>query len=262
MILETILRHKRDEVSERKKARSFASLRREAEERTDVRPFREALRREHLALLAEIKKASPSAGVIRGVVHPAEIAAAYEANGASAVSVVTDARFFQGSLEALREARAAVRLPVLCKEFIVDPYQIAEASVHGADAFLLLAGPLLRAELADLLAFGRALGLEALVEVHCGKDLDEALAAGAETIGVNNRDLATFRVDLGVSLALAPAIPPDAVRVSESGIRGPEEARLLRAAGFDAILVGEHLMRAPSPGDAVRRLLEGTEWGS
>ncbi|MFH1680050.1 MAG: indole-3-glycerol phosphate synthase TrpC [Candidatus Eisenbacteria bacterium] len=257
MFLDEIFRWKREEVAARKGRRSFASVRREAEERADVRPFREALRRGRISLIAEIKKASPSAGVLREELAAGGIAAAYEENGASAVSVVTDERFFLGSLSLLREARGAVRLPVLCKDFVIDPYQIAEASAAGADAFLLIAGSLGRSRASDLLAFGREIGLEGLVEVHRGEDLDEALAAGAETIGVNNRDLRTFGVDIRTSLDLAGAIPREIVRVSESGIRVPEEVRLLREAGFDAVLVGESLMRAESPGEEVRRLIGG-----
>jgi indole-3-glycerol phosphate synthase len=257
MILDEILRNKREEVAARKRARPFASIRREAEGRPDLRPFRKSLRHEQIALIAEIKRASPSAGLIRGEVDAAAIAAAYEEGGASALSVVTDERYFRGSLALLREARAAVSLPVLAKDFHLEPYPIAEAAAAGADAFLLIAGALGRSELADLAAFGRELGLDPLVEVHTEGDLEEALAAGAETIGVNNRDLATFRVDIGTALALARLIPNETVRVGESGIREAADVRLLRDHGYDAVLVGEALMRADSPREAVRSLLGG-----
>lgn len=257
MILDQILRHKREEVAARRARRPFASIRREAEERGDRRAFRDSLKGETIALIAEIKRASPSAGVIREGADAAAIAEAYERGGASALSVVTDERYFLGSHELLGRARRAVRLPVLCKDFFVDPYQIAEAGAAGADAFLLIAGPLGRSEIADFSAFGRELGMDALVEVHGEKDLEEALAAGAETIGVNARDLATFRVDLGIARALAPRLPAGAVRVAESGIRTAEDLRVLRDAAYDAVLVGESLMRADSPEDAVRLLLGG-----
>ena len=257
MILDKILEKKRAEVAERKGARSFADLRREAEGRNDFRPFRLSLRGEGVSLIAEIKRASPSAGLIREDFDVARIAAGYERGGASAISVLTDEHFFRGDIGFLAEARRASSLPLLRKDFLIDEYQIAEAGAAGADGFLLIAAALSREQIADYIAFGGELGMDALVEVHDGRELDRVLAAGAGLIGVNNRNLRTFEVDLSVSLDLVRAIPTEAVRVSESGIGGPDDRELLGRAGFDAVLVGESLMRADSPEEAARLLLGG-----
>lgn len=257
MILGEILNAKRDEVRARRSSRPFASVRGEAESRGGRRSFRGALDGDRLSLIAEIKKASPSEGTIREDFDPASIAAAYGRAGAAAISVLTDGPYFGGDLAHVAEARRAAELPILRKDFVVDEYQIAEAGAAGADAFLLIVAALSRGAIADFLAFGRELGLDGLVEVHDRNELDVAFAAGADLVGVNNRDLRTFAVDLRTSLDLGPAMPGGIIRVSESGIRGPDDLRALRAAGFDAVLVGTALMRAASPEEAARRLVEG-----
>lgn len=257
MILDDILKAKRDEVAARRKARSLADLLREAESREDHRPFRSALTGRPISLIAEIKRASPSEGTIRADFDPASIAAGYERAGASAISVLTDGPYFGGDLSHLAAARGAAGLPLLRKDFVVDEYQIAEAGAAGADAFLLIVAALSRRRIAEYLAFGRGIGLEGLVEAHDGQEVETALAAGAELVGVNNRDLRSFAVDLETSFRLASAFPEETTRVSESGIRTAADLERLRAAGYHAVLVGTSLMGAPSPEEAARRLLEG-----
>jgi len=258
MILDEIVRSKRAEVRERRRARPLGALRREAEERKERRLFRNSLRDEGISLIAEVKRASPSAGPIREGARAGEIAEAYERGGASALSVLTDGPFFGGSLADLREARGVVSLPVLRKDFVIDEYSIVEACAAGADAVLLIAAILSENQLADFLACARELRLDALVEVHTERELERVLEAGAGLVGVNNRDLETFETDLSVSLRLAEKIPAGVVRVSESGISGPDDCARLRGAGFDAVLVGEYLMRASSPiEEEVKRLLGG-----
>jgi indole-3-glycerol phosphate synthase len=222
-----------------------------------VRPFAEALaRRGRINVIAEHKRRSPSRGAIREDLLPADVARRYEAAGAVALSVLTDEPFFGGRMADLEEARAATALPVLRKDFVVDPWQVWETRAVGADAVLLIVAALGDAELEALLAATREAGLDALVEVHDRGELDRALAAGSRIVGVNNRDLRTLAVSLETALALAPAIPDDVVAVAESGIRAGADVRRLRDAGFDAFLVGEHLMAAPDPGQALKRLLE------
>jgi indole-3-glycerol phosphate synthase len=257
--LDRILSTKKKEVAERKQRRSFSDLRRSAEERGGRRAFRESLMGEGISLIAEIKKASPSAGLIRVDLDVREIAEAYTRGGASALSVLTDETYFGGSLDHLAEAREATVLPILRKDFVIDEYQIAEAGASGADAFLLIARALSGNQLSEFLAFGREIGLDALVEIHQGKELDDVVAAGAELVGVNNRDLTTFETSLERSLELGRRLPENVVRVSESGIAAPEDLRLLSGAGFHAVLVGEALMRSGSPEKEVRRLLGSVE---
>ncbi len=208
-----------------------------------------------MRVLAEVKRASPSAGPIRPGADPAAIAAAYAAAGAAAISVLTDRRFFDGDLAFLARCRAAVPLPLLRKDFVVDPYQVAESRAAGADAILLIAAALAPAQLAELAAAARGHGLDVLVEVHGEDELPAALASGATLIGINHRDLKTMKMDLSLTPALAPRLPPGVVLVAESGIRTAEDVARLGAAGAHAVLVGEHLMRAPSPGAALRELL-------
>lgn len=205
-------------------------------------------------IIAEIKRRSPSRGEIRKDFDVAALAAAYQAGGAAALSVLTDAPYFGGSLEALRKARAAVHLPILRKDFIIDPYQVDEAHLAGADALLLIVAALGRAELASLLARTRGYGMDALVEVHDEAELAQALAAGAELVGVNNRDLRSFHTELAVTLRLAPRIPSGVVFVSESGIFRHGDIERLAASGASAYLVGESLMRERDPAGALRRL--------
>jgi len=258
-ILRKIVATKRDEVAAGKAARDLAALRREAEARGGQRDFVAALRgaaeARGAAVIAEVKKASPSKGVLRADFRPAEIAASYERHGAAALSVLTDAPFFQGSREALEAAREACALPVLRKDFMVDPWQLFEARAMGADCILLIAAILGDAELADFEATARALGMAVLVEVHDRAELERALRLSTPLIGINNRDLRTFEVSLDTTLAMLPAVPPERIVVSESGIHAPADVARLRAAGVRAYLVGEAFMRAPDPGAALASLI-------
>src|SRR5207248_8302830 len=222
-----------------------AELARQAQARTDFRDFRSALHRddEKLAVIAEIKKASPSAGVIAKSFKPIEIAKNYERSGANAISVLTDSQFFQGSLEHLRQVRSAVSLPLLRKDFILDEIQIAESVVNGADAILLIVAALDQPQLVDLLQCGARYKIDALVEVHAEEELHRALAAGAKIIGINNRNLATFDVDLAVTEKLCREVSDEIILVGESGIKTPADVARVKACGVDAVLVGEALMR-------------------
>jgi len=210
-------------------------------------------------VIAEHKRRSPSRGRIREDLSPADVACHYAAAGAAALSILTEPESFGGRLEHLVEARASVPLAVLRKDFVVDEWQLWEARAAGADAALLIVAALGDAELSRLLATTREAGLEALVEVHDRAELDRALAAGANVVGVNNRDLRTLEVRLETSLELAPAIPDDVVAVAESGLRTGADVRRLRAAGFDAFLIGESLMSSPDPGAALRSIIEDAE---
>jgi indole-3-glycerol phosphate synthase len=221
-----------------------ARLRAEAEAAAPARPFAAALRhREEVRLLAEIKRRSPSAGAIREGADPVEVALAYQAGGAAALSVLTDEEFFGGSLDALRRVRSAVELPLLRKDFIIDPVQVLEARGSGADAILLIVRILDSGRLRDLHQLAVGLGMDVLVEIHDPRELERALEAGATLVGVNNRDLSTFRTDMALSLDLSPTVDPEITLVAESGIRTAGDVRRLGEAGVDAILVGESLMR-------------------
>jgi indole-3-glycerol phosphate synthase len=206
-------------------------------------------------VIAELKKASPSKGLIRGDFDVASLAVELEEAGAAALSVLTNERYFQGSLENLEIASQATRLPCLRKDFIIDEFQLQEARAHRADAVLLIVAALTQAELVNLHRRADELELDVLCEVHDAAELQRALDAGCETIGVNNRDLRTFRVDLNTSLQLARLMPPGVVKVAESGIETGDDIASLREVGFDAFLIGESLMRAPRPGEALRQLL-------
>ena len=214
-----------------------------------------------VAVIAEIKKASPSKGLIRADFDPAWLARRYRTGGAAALSVLTDEPYFQGSLRNLELASAAAPLPCLRKDFIIDEYQIVEARAHRADAVLLIAAALTDAEIRHLAEVAEGFSLDVLVEVHTGEELDRVLAtlgdSGADAIGVNNRDLKTFDVSQEISLALVDRIPSNVVRVTESGIATPEDIARLRKAGFDAFLIGESLMRQADPGEALAALLKG-----
>ncbi|MDB4951025.1 MAG: Indole-3-glycerol-phosphate synthase [Gemmatimonadetes bacterium] len=217
-----------------------------AKDAPPARPFAAALRSPHeVRLLAEVKRRSPSAGEIRPGADPAEVARAYQSAGAAALSVLTDREFFGGGLNALRDVRAAVGLPLIRKDFVVDPVQVWEARGAGADAVLLIVRILGDGLLADLLGLAWELGMDALVEAHTPEELDRALAAGSTLVGVNNRDLDTFTTDLELCVHLAPRVPSSVTYVGESGIRSAEDVDRLGAAGIDAILVGESLMRQP-----------------
>ena len=253
-ILARIVARKREEFAQATVLR--AELERQAEgQRSGRRGFRAALLQRSPAIIAEIKKASPSKGILREDFEPAALAREYQQNGAAALSVLTDGPFFQGSLADLRAARRAVSLPALRKDFTLDEYHVVEAAASGADAILLIAAILEEKQIRDLRELAGRWGMAALVEVHSQRELRVALAAGADIIGVNNRDLRTFAVTLGTSLRLAEEIPAGVLTISESGIRSPEDIQRLRDAGFDAFLVGEHLLKSASPGAALRALI-------
>jgi indole-3-glycerol phosphate synthase len=241
--LEEILLAKREEI-ERLKPR-VADLDRQADARKDFRDFRAAIQSsdEKLAVIAEVKKASPSAGVIAESFVPVEIVQNYEHAGANAISVLTDAQFFQGKLQHLKDVRGAVSLPLLRKDFIWDRVQIAESAANGADAILLIVAALTQDQLVRLLKATKEYRLDALVEVHSVDELQRALEAGADMIGINNRDLTTFEVDLGVTEQLCRDVPDEIALVSESGIKTPQDVAKVKGCGVDAILVGEALMR-------------------
>lgn len=220
-----------------------------------ARPFRAALSEAPgVALIAEIKKASPSAGVIRPDFDPVQLARAYERAGAAGISVLTDRQFFQGSPRHLEQVREAVPLPALRKDFVLDPLQVVETRALGADACLLIAAALERPALVELMATARELGMDPLVEVHDERELDLALEAGADLVGINNRDLRTFQVNIATTERLAPAVPDGVLLVAESGIRARADVERLKACGVKAVLVGESLMRAPDVESAARAL--------
>jgi indole-3-glycerol phosphate synthase len=261
-ILNKILAVKADEVAAAKKYRDLASLRREvegdAEARRGVRGFEANLRANigqgRAGVIAEVKKASPSKGVLRADFRPADIAVSYEEHGASCLSVLTDLNFFQGSVEYLRQARAACNLPVLRKDFMVDMYQVYEARAMGADAILLIVSALDHGLMAELEACARELGMDVLVEVHDGDELDAALKLRTRLVGINNRNLRTFETSLETTIGLLPRIPGDKLVVTESGILGTEDVKRMRDANVHAFLVGEAFMRATDPGVELQRL--------
>jgi indole-3-glycerol phosphate synthase len=256
MILDDIVARTRADLVERKRTRPLAALEAEAARRPPARSLARALRQPgRITCIAEFKRRSPSAGWIAEHAQPAEMARAYAAGGASAMSVLTDGPFFGGSLDDLVAARAASDLVILRKDFIVDRYQVVEARAAGADALLLIVAALTDAELSALLAATREAGLEALVEAHDAGEVARAVAAGAGVVGINNRDLKTFTVDRELAARLRPTVPAERLIVAESGIRDAADVSRLRAAGIDAILVGETLMRAPDPAAALRGLL-------
>jgi len=255
-ILEKICAVKRREI-ERLHEAGEGRLRRGIEKQEPPRPFRAALsENDRVALIAEVKKASPSAGIIREDFDPASVAQAYERGGARCLSVLTDEEFFQGSLDDLTRARAAVELPVLRKDFILDQLQVLEARACGADCVLLIVAALDGAALAELLEEARALGMDALVEVHSRRELEAALSVGADLVGINNRDLRTFEVRLETTCQLAPTVPDGVAVVAESGIRTRADVERLKQCGVHAVLVGETLMRSRDPGAAARELSE------
>ncbi len=263
-ILDRILDRTRADVAERRGRVPLGELRARCRDRAPTRDFPGALRRDAdarerrrgtIRVVAEIKKASPSRGVIRADFDPPALARSYAAAGAHAISVLTDAPFFQGDLAHLAAARGAVALPILRKDFHLDPYQLWEARDAGADAVLLIAAALPPRQLQDLAGLARELGLAALVEVHARPDLDAALASGAALIGINNRDLGTFQVSLETTFDLLPHVPAETVLVSESGIAEAAQVARLAAAGVDAILVGEGLLRHPDVSGALHSLV-------
>lgn len=259
--LERIIEAKTQRLAEAQRKRPLESLLSDRSLSAQrPRRFRLACERpETINIIAEVKMASPSMGVLREDIDPVGLALDYEMSGATAISILTEEDFFSGSLEHLVEIRKRVSLPLLRKDFIFDPYQVYESAVAGADAILLIAAALDVRQLLELRRLAEELGLDVLVEVHDPLDLEKAISSGASMIGVNNRNLRTFEVDLDVSLKLARLAPKDVILVSESGIRTRQEIELLREAGFSAFLIGEHLVRSPRPGDSLRELLGETK---
>jgi indole-3-glycerol phosphate synthase len=255
-VLDQILAARRRRLDEERARVPLGELQRAAEARSDRRDFSQALGGPELRVIAELKRASPSRGVLRTDFRPAEIARGYEAAGAAALSVLTEQDYFAGSLEDLRQARAAVALPVLRKDFIFDDYQLYEAAAAGADAALLIVAALAASELRRFIDLAARLNLAALVEVHTDDELRSALDAGARIVGVNNRNLKTLQVDLGTSFRLRENIPAHCLAVSESGIKTADDLRRLSAAGFDAVLIGELFMTEPDPAIALAELLQ------
>ena len=257
-ILQKIVAVKRDEIAAARARRDLNSLRRDAESLGGLRDFiaslRSAIAAGRAGVIAEIKKASPSKGVLREHFAPAEIAASYERHGAACLSVLTDVQFFQGANAYLEAARAACSLPALRKDFMVDAYQVFEARAMGADCILLIAAVLDNAQLADLEAQAHGLGMAVLVEVHDAAELDRALRLNTPLVGINNRNLRSFEVTLDTTLGLLKNVPPDRLPVTESGILGVADVQRLRAADVHAFLVGEAFMRAADPGLALADL--------
>ncbi len=261
-ILTKIVAVKHEELAAANARLPLTAVREQAEvrnrEQADVRDFTGALRARiaagHAGVIAEVKKASPSKGVLREHFVPAEIAASYAQHGAACLSVLTDERFFQGHADYLKQARAACSLPILRKDFMVDPYQVYEARAMGADCILLIAACLDDAQMADLEALAHELGMAVLVEVHDGDELDRALKLKTPLVGINNRNLRTFEVTLDTTLGLLPRVPADRLLVTESGILGASDVQRMRAAAVHAFLVGEAFMRQPDPGAALAQL--------
>jgi len=257
-ILQRIVRHKTAELAERVERRSLQQLSREVEAAAPVRPFREALQREvgqgRAGVIAEIKKASPSKGILREAFDPGEIARSYRQGGATCLSVLTDEAFFQGSPEHLQAAREACDLPVLRKDFVIDPYQVYEARVLGADCILLIVAVLGDPSLREFTGLARELGMDVLVEVHDRSELERALGLEAPLIGINNRDLRSFETRLETTLELVADVPDGHLVVSESGIHTSADVQRLRSHEVNAFLVGEAFMRSQDPGQRLAEL--------
>jgi indole-3-glycerol phosphate synthase len=254
-VLDRILEARRAEVDHRKRVLPETALKYGVKAAPPVRDFAAALSRDAINVLAELKPASPSRGIIRDPFDALALGKSLEAAGAAALSVLTEGEFFRGSLKNLRDARKEIALPVLRKDFMFDPWQVWESRANDADSFLLIVAALSDEQLHDLIALGRELGMEPLVEVHTHEELDRALAAGARIVGVNNRDLKTLTVRVEISYKLIEQIPEECLAVAESGLRSHADLKKLRAAGFDAFLIGEHLMLSPDPAAALRALL-------
>lgn len=254
-VLDRILESRRAEVEHRKKVLPEAALKYGVQAASPLRDFAGALSRPGINVMAELKPASPSRGVLREPFDSVALAQSLEGAGAAALSVLTEPEFFRSSLKNLRDARKSVQLPVLRKDFIFDPWQVWETRANDADSFLLIVATLPDGLLKELLALGRELGMEPIAEVHTSEELDRALAAEARIIGVNNRNLKTLEVRTETSFELIDAIPEECIAVSESGIRTHEELAKLHSAGFDAFLIGTRLMLSPDPGAVLAELL-------
>jgi indole-3-glycerol phosphate synthase len=256
-VLGRIVEARRASIAHRQRVLPEPVLRMAVKSAQPARDFAAALAHPQVNIISELKKASPSKGLLREDFRPIELAKGFENAGAAALSVLTEEEFFQGSAKDLRDARKACEIPVLRKDFIVDAWQVWEARAIDADSFLLIVAALSDVALKDLLALGRELGMEPLIEVHTRAELDRAITVGAKIIGVNNRDLKTLKVDLGTSFELVKTIPEECIAVCESGIRDGAEIKRLRAAGFDAFLIGEHLMTQADPGAGLAALIAG-----
>ena len=259
-VLKQILATKAEEIDAAKRRAPLAELKAQYKDTGSTRGFAESLkaRAAHRqdAVIAEIKKASPSAGLIREDFDPAELAVAYQRGGATALSVLTDERYFQGHRDYLISAREATELPVIRKDFLIDEWQIWDSAVLGADAVLLIVAALDDASLENLSELAKSLSISVLVEVHDEQELERALRVDIDLMGINNRDLHVFKTDLQTSLKLAPLVPNERLVVSESGIHTPDDVAMLQAGGIGAFLIGESLMRQPDPGQALKRLFD------
>jgi len=259
MILEKIVEAKKGEVAQLKETRSLAELKKALRNTPSPRNFREAISSADCSIIAEVKKRSSSRGVLRKDFDHIKIATLYEKNGAAAVSVLTEKKFFGGDDSYLLDIKRIVNLPLLRKDFIIDPYQIYETRTIGGDALLLIASLLKEEQLKDFIHLTESLGISPLVEVHTREELDKAISAGADIIGINNRDLKNFSTDLRTSLDLVPSIPKDKIVISESGIHTRGDIEILMKAGIHSFLIGEALMRAPDMGAKLREFLDRGE---
>lgn len=257
MILDEIAAKRKIQLEREKGSVPLETVKRMAEQSPAPKDFAAALRQDRLSVIAEVKKASPSKGLICPDFHPVEIAKAYRAAGADALSVLTEEAYFQGSSEYLKAIRREVNLPILRKDFVIDPYQIYEARAIGADAVLLIAALLDGKTLREFCGLARSLGLACLMEAHSEEELDRVVGAGGTLIGINNRNLKTFRVDLNTTARLAAKIPAGCTLVAESGIQGHADMRTVRETGADAVLIGETLMRSTDAGATLRKLRDG-----
>lgn len=256
MILSRIIEEKRRVIDEAKRIKPQDQLIKEAKAICVRSAFKKNISRpHHINLIAEIKKASPSKGILRGDFNPAKIAVTYQANGASAISVLTDERFFEGRLEYIKKIKENISLPVLRKDFIIDEYQIYETVVAGADALLLIAELLSVNEMIGLYNLAASLGLDVLMEVHNEEDVEKALATDGSIIGINNRDLHTFKIDLSVTQKLIRMLPPNKIKVSESGIRSYEDVMSLKSLGVNAVLIGEAFMESDDIAQRMREIM-------
>jgi indole-3-glycerol phosphate synthase len=256
MILDKIIENKRSEVGRAKISKPLGLLKREFQDLEKTRDFYQSIRPNGTTkVIAEIKCASPSKGVLRPDYNPVEISKSYARGGASAISVLTDSRFFKGSLDHLRDVRSSVEIPLLRKDFIIDSYQVYESRFYGADAILLIVAVLESTILKELLELAHSLDMNAIVEIHNEAELDKAIKAGSKIIGINNRDLKTFDVSLETSLRLCKLIPKGKIVISESGISSSDDLKRLKSAGINVLLIGERFMRAPEPGEELRKLL-------
>lgn len=261
MILDEIVENKALEVAESKKLTPIDILKEEIKDALPSRDFFEAINpKGQLRIISEVKHASPSKGILREDFDPVQIAKSYSSGGASAISVLTDEKYFKGSLHYLKSIREQVSTPLLRKDFIIDPYQIYEARCYGADALLLIVASLEQSLLSDLLELTHELQMNAIVEVHDDHELDRALDAGSRIIGINNRDLRTFDVDLNVSINLSSRVSEDKIVIAESGIASIEDIDMLRAKGVHVFLIGETFMKAPDPGQKLQELIASTTY--